>query len=585
MNGGACVSLDCVRLYGGLLWLSHWPRVQNSVFESRFGIAAVPLWGRRIGDLDFRVVWPMMNCLRHRTSRSFLGIIFILIVPQSVALEDDLDADGIASGHHAGIVDGGYDALVLRLHLIRHAASRIELQSFIWIDDEAGHALMNECVRAAERGVRVRVLLDHMYSEQDRSVMASLARAHPNFELRLYRPPWRRLASGRVRNLAHSARHPYAKNQRMHNKAIVIDGETCLISGRNFSNHYFGMGDDRNYIDRGVLLTGPLVSDVADSFDAYWESEFSVPVGELVDVAPLMGEVTPWRVEDVATYADRIVGAVRDADDGTYVDQAFGAKLLPVKRAWLAIDPPGKKRKNDWPYPNTTDALLDVVGAAESSVVLQSTYLILNRRTRAFFEALVRQHPSLAITVSTNSYASTGNMMHYAGTFRSRAAALGLGMKVYELKPDAGADENISNGESTSAGFISMHAKSLVVDDHVACIGSSNLAPRSFTLNTEIALFVDDAAFAGQLRESIERDMLPENSWDAGMRSFRGARFNRIVEKGSRWLPLDVWPVSSTASFEGDHSAGVLPGAKRGTLKHIKFTVYKILGPLIRPLL
>jgi len=129
------------------------------------------------------------------------------------------------------------------------------------------------------------------------------------------------------------------------------------------------------------------------------------------------------------------------------------------------------------------------------------------------------------------------------------------------------------------------HAKSMVVDDRIACIGSANLSPRSLTLNSEIAVFIEDEVFAKELRQNIERDTRPQNSWAAGPRSLRGARMNRFIEKTTRYLPLDSWPVSSTASFEGGQPVGVLPRVKFGSRKHFKFNVYKLLGPLMRPLL
>jgi phosphatidylserine/phosphatidylglycerophosphate/cardiolipin synthase-like enzyme len=506
------------------------------------------------------------------------------------ALEADspFHSDGFSQGHHAGIVDSGNEALILRLHLLRHATTSIDLQSFIWINDDVGYAVMNECVRAAERGVRVRILLDHQYSERDLSVMTSLSFVHPNYELRIYRPLENRLTKGAVRSVVHSLRHPYHKNQRMHNKVLVVDGEVCVVSGRNLSNHYFGLGQHKNYLDRDVLVAGPVVDEVSRSFDAYWDSEFCAPLAALEDVVALSDSTIRWPVGGAAEYSLKISKAVRLADDSAYVNDAFVSNMARVKRAWLAVDPPGKRSGNNRsPFPTTTQALADVIATADSSVVMQTPYVILGRKTRRFFARLKSAKPELSLSVLTNSYASIGNMTHYSGSFRSRAGALDVGMKLHELKPDAGdtVESGVWGGPIVSPNFLAVHAKSLVVDGRVACIGSTNLTPRSITLNTEIAVFIEDEAFARKLTKRIERNMLPVNSWQAGMRSFPGARVNRIIEKCMRYLPFDLWPIASTASFDGERSAGALPGVKRGSRKHLTFRGYKIVGPLIRPLL
>ena len=194
---------------------------------------------------------------------SFVLFILSLLIRQDYACGDTFNPDT----HYAGLVEDGYDALLYRLHLINQAETSVDIQTFIWEDDETGHLFMNACVEAAQRGVRVRILMDHMYSDKNPQTYIALSRAHPNLQIKSYRPPGNKLNLGAASNILHAAAFFRARNQRMHNKTQIVDGRWALISGRNISNHYFNQSLERNYRDRGVLIAGPTVDDVTRSFE------------------------------------------------------------------------------------------------------------------------------------------------------------------------------------------------------------------------------------------------------------------------------------------------------------------------------
>ncbi len=530
-------------------------------------------------------------------------------------------ADGdITLRNQVANLSGGYDALLLRVHLIRHARRSIDIQTFIWSDDECGRLMIYELIEAARRGVRVRIIADHMVSDQDPATVAFLTTAHPNFQLRHYRPAMARIKPTLLQTLMAGARSFHGINQRMHNKLMVFDDAVMITGGRNIENSYFDHATGLNFRDRDVLAAGPVARAATESFEQFWNFRHTVPGEELKDVAAVIA------TNDFPRYATRAeydFGGFfeeldREADDAAVIRERFYGLLQPVARVRLIADDPGKTGGFFTRNARITLELRAMLEQAEQSVVMQTPYLILSRAARKLVKRMQMQNPGLRIRISSNSFASTDNLLAYSANYRLRGVYIGqLGLQVYEFMPRPAAlrelfpryDEMAAQARAREAKapgpILCIHAKSLVVDDRIAFIGSYNLDPRSENLNTEIGLVIEDETFARALREEIEADMRPENSWVIAKRvmPLRLTAINALFDGVLSRVPADVWPIQNTTSYElkpgapdvppghpdfhqNYREAGSFPGTE-GMLstKEILTRLYKAVGSPLTPVL
>lgn len=520
------------------------------------------------------------------------------------------------------MLSGGYEALMLRVHLIRSATASIDIQTFIWTNDEVGRLMVWELIQAARRGVRVRIIADHMFSDQDPEVMAFLAAANPNFEVRHYRPATSRMKPGFWRTALAGLSSFRKVNQRMHSKVMLVDGVLLVTGGRNIENTYFDHSVTYNFRDRDVLVLGPVVADAMAEFEEFWQYRFTIPSRDLVDVSAVLkagGFRRYDRREDYdfgGCFAD--LDAATDPHSGLVTGVV--ARLKTVDRAVFLSDAPGKwggKRNRE-----IARELGTIIGQAKSSVALQTPYLVLSGPARDLFRDLRAKSPAVPVRVCTNSFASTDNLYAYSANYRLRNMYVqDLGLAIYELKPQPAemrtliakydevarrAKERAPAGSAEAkAPFISLHAKSLVIDEAVGFVGSFNLDPRSERLNTEVGLLVQDADFARALRDEIERDMAPENSWTIGQRHLplRLDVVNELLGGVLSLSPIDLWPLQNTTSFDlipghvavppsdpafHDHyrEVGAFPGSE-GVLsqREIMTRLFKAVGAPLTPIL
>lgn len=528
-----------------------------------------------------------------------------------------------ASGNQLAIISGGYDALLLRVHLIRQARVSIVVQTFIWSNDECGRLLMCELIEAARRGVRVRIIADHLVSAQDPEMTAFLATVHPNIEIKHYRPAMTRMKPSLVHKALAAVWSFHGLNQRMHNKLMVFDGAILLTGGRNIENTYFDHSTELNFRDRDVLAVGPVARVAAESFEEFWRYRHAVSSRDLTDVGAIIARGDFRRY---ATRADYDFGGffealAREADDPDVIRTRFAGRLKPVAKAGFICDEPGKSAGFFSRTARITRELRHTLERAERQVVMQTPYLVLSNPAQKLLREMQAKNPALRIRISSNSFASTDNLLAYSANYRQRNDNVeNLKLQVHEFKPHPQAmpglfpqyplmaelaRARIAAGRQKRPPFLCLHAKSLVVDDHVAFIGSYNLDPRSENLNTEVGLLVEDARFAQELREEIERDMRAENSWVIARRNIplRLDAVNGLIDGLLSLTPVDVWPIQNTSSFElrpgaaevppGDpafyrnyREVGSFPGTE-GLLstKEILTRLYKAVGTPLTPVL
>ncbi len=405
------------------------------------------------------------------------------------------------------LVDSGAQALRHRDALAAAASQSIDAQYYIWNSDASGRYLAARLLAAANRGVRVRILLDDINIGGRDAVLASLA-ANPNVQVRIYNPSAGRQGFLRILGFI---RDFSQINRRMHNKSFTVDGAVTIVGGRNVGDEYFDLDPVMNFRDRELLVAGPVVGQVTAGFEAFWNSTWTRPAESLASADP----------------AINLSGLVKAATDEVtslgYQPPAnvaghFQAETLPAliwAPAHVVFDPPPTPEEvadSDQVQPVARE-LRKLVATARNEILAESAYLIL--AGESLDEAARLNASGVSMRVLTNSLASNDLVTNHSGYARHRSEMLTAGIDLYELRPDAAACRRlveVSRACEKSPAF-SLHSKSLVLDRRVVYVGSFNLNLRSTYLNSETALIVDSPELGEQIARSIEELLKPDSSW------------------------------------------------------------------------
>ena len=442
------------------------------------------------------------------------------------------------------VLEQGEQALLARAWLVDQARDSIEVQYFIWSTDNVGILASESLLRAAQRGVAVRVLVDDLLIDAPDETLLALA-AHPNIDIRIYNAvhsvgvPWYRRLFNVVANFR-------GANQRMHDKVLIVDGELAITGGRNMADEYFDFDQTYNFRDRDALVLGAVVPSMRASFERFWASDFAAPVERLLDAPATVREENAQQVyRDLSAYAadtTRFAPEVRAAIEAVAEEFPRLAASLAWGRVDFLSDVPGKNSGAEGlgGAGLSTAGLAALLATARSEVLIQSPYLVLSDRAFAIFRELRAR--GVRVRICTNSLASTDNLNAFSGYLNQREALLEAGVEVFEYRPDPQVQAAIMgryDALRATAPIFAIHAKTLVVDDRVVFIGTYNLDPRSENLNTEVGVVIHDGAQAAAVAAAIRTDMLPANSWSASEDPDSYAGF----AKRSRawllsWLPL-----------------------------------------------
>jgi len=344
------------------------------------------------------------------------------------------------SPHHAALIlDRGPDALLARISLIRGARRSIDLQTYIFDEDDAGHLVIDELLAAARRGVRVRVIVDQLSALRRATTLAALSAQHVNLDVRVYNPLFNDSRISYPKYLAASLCCWRRLNQRMHSKLLLVDDAVGITGGRNYQDDYYDWNSAYDFRDRDVLVAGPVARDMAANFEAFWVSPRSVPAERLDDVAhEFLREGAPPRLQ-LPPYAapDRVAALSRDAGDPVVVEQTLGANVLQVSAVQFIADLPQKHRRsapdNEPVASNTLRALVE---SAQREVLLQTPYLVLSDPAQEMFRALQARPAPPRVVISTNSLAATDAFIAYALSYKYKRRYLReFGFHIYEFKP------------------------------------------------------------------------------------------------------------------------------------------------------
>ena len=393
------------------------------------------------------------------------------------------------------------------------AAERtLDVQYYIWHEDLTGRLLAAELLRAAERGVRVRVLIDDL-DARDKHESLAVTDLHPNIEVRLFNPFYSR--AGLWGWASEWVLRASRLNHRMHNKSWIADNRIAIIGGRNIGDEYFGASPHSNFADLDVALTGAVVADVSGQFDDYWNSTNAVPIDRFdvrkpkqKDLDALILRARQYR-EDVADTP--YVRALRDVQSRTQL-LADAPEALRVSDVRLLVDDPSKvggKRGIDG---SKVLAGLDrAMQGARREVLIISPYFVPGQEGAARLVHDVEQ--GLRVAVLTNSLAATDVAAVHVGYARVRRQLARGGVELYEMKRKAASPDGRSQLSVTGSSGASLHSKAVLIDDRWVYVGSMNLDPRSAILNTEMGVLVESPELAAQLREQWDLITSPELSY------------------------------------------------------------------------
>lgn len=389
------------------------------------------------------------------------------------------------------LVDG-LDAFIARLAIITAASTSVDLQYYIYRPDDTGKLLVWHLLDAAERGVRVRILLDDLTTKElDRGLM--LLSMHPNISIRLFNPAVSRAYRGFEFITGFSR-----MNHRMHNKSLTVDNLATIVGGRNIGNEYFS-NDDVDFGDFDLLAIGEAVDEVSNQFDLYWNADVTVPIEALSDKSFNEQELLD---------ADESYRAERsEFDSNPYIGRLelsrFLADLREQKLQWywgwaeVVYDPPQKAQKQDHQLWLLSDLSTFLEGAEEEVFIVSPYFVPTAQGTR---ELVAASQSGLKITVVTNSLAATDVLAVHAGYQGYRKALLDGGVKIFEVKADPRHKSSGWMGSSQT----SLHAKTFILDRESIFVGSFNFDPRSAWINTEMGMIFHQREFAGGVTSGIE---------------------------------------------------------------------------------
>jgi putative cardiolipin synthase len=406
------------------------------------------------------------------------------------------------------VLDNGLAAFLARAALIEGAGKTIDLQYYIIHLDLTGKLLMGFLLKAADRGVRVRLLVDDMYSG-GKDFDAAAFSAHPNIEVRLFNPYAGRSSFSRIFDYITD----FSRVQRrMHNKMFIVDGVAAVVGGRNLGDEYFAAKEDVNFADADLLALGPVVHECGVEFDKYWNSDLAFPIeafvsdprtdAHLKDVSAVL--LSHIEAEKESVYAQRL--------SKTDLLRQLKEKNLPVTwaPAKLSYDLPEKITSHGKPEDGITlwPRLVPYLQDLKSELILVSPYFVPGDSGVAHIKALGNR--GVNVRILTNSLASNDVSLVHGGYARYREAMLRSGVELYEVRATPDMQRGRRSRERFGSAGASLHAKTFVFDRKVLFVGSANLDPRSRYLNTEVGMIVESPELAGRFASGFDSLVSPD---------------------------------------------------------------------------
>lgn len=404
------------------------------------------------------------------------------------------------------LLNAGGEAMEWRLRAIDSATRSIDLQTFLWDDDVVGLTLLQHLLDAADRGVRVRLLLDDTFTVSHAEEIWSIDH-HPNIDLRIYNPFRRRydgMLARQLMNLAEFGR----LDHRMHNKALIVDNRVAILGGRNIADEYFGNHEEANFRDMDLLMGGPTVLEVSQLFDQFWNNDWTFPEELLVERP--REELTPeafhhWVAEN---------GLTGLAESDTERALAWKNMVMNAYRGeirLIADEPAPNQPADEYELPTQlADELIRTIDSAQHELILVSAYLIPSAELESAIERA--EDRGVEVRILTNSIRSNNHLAAHSAYRKHVKTLISHGAELHEVRALA-KDRHVYMETPVDTKHLGLHAKFTIIDNDLSIIGSANLDPRSLRLNTEMALIIHSEALNQKLREFVELDFHPRNAW------------------------------------------------------------------------
>ena len=442
------------------------------------------------------------------------------------------------------------DAFAARMRLAEAAERSLDVQYYIWHKDLTGTLLFQALRAAADRGVRVRVLLDDNNTAGLDEPLAALD-SHPNVEIRLFNP----FVIRRPRALGYLTDF-FRLNRRMHNKSFTADNQATIVGGRNVGDEYFGAAEGVLFADLDVIAVGPVVNEVSGSFDRYWASASSYPVRSLLP------EARPRLLEELAASAQKIangpaaVAYMKALRESSFIRElAAGTLEIDWALTRMVSDDPAKGLGRGASDELVSEKLKRLLGEPATDVKLVSPYFVPGAAGTSWLADMARR--GVAVHVLTNSLEATDVAYVHAGYAKRRRSLLDAGVAIYELRlrdsdrepPSVSGSGGVggsraSGGAGGSGGSSqsSLHAKTFAVDHARVFIGSFNFDPRSIKLNTEMGFVIESPRLASEM-DRIFRERVPEAAYE--LRASKDGRLSWVERHGDKTSRLDTEPGTS----------------------------------------
>lgn len=447
------------------------------------------------------------------------------------------------------LLDNGLSAFVARVSLIETARASLDLQYYIFSDDTTGRIIISRLLEAADRGVRVRVLVDDLGTRVDNPLVATL-HDHPNIQIRLFNPV---KARGGPLRLLEMATTFGRTNHRMHNKLMLADSLVMIAGGRNLGDEYFA-NTHLDFQDVDVLTTGPVVQAGRQSFDDYWNSQAALPVDRVLDADDADQSLAEMRQALQAFLIEQRDSQFVDALRGSSLGRKLVAGEIPLEwgTATLYADPPDKALAHTG-VPRSEYLLNDlkeILDSAGQRLQISSAYFVPGKRGVALFRD--KEAEGVAVSILTNSLSTTDVAIVHSGYSRYRKPLLESGVELWELRAEAGQRQRMRwfQGESRA----SLHAKTFVIDHDRSFIGSVNLDGRSLIQNTEVGLLIESEALNRQLSQLFDRWVASDSAWRLSLNDKNKLQWQAtdggeaIIHEHdpetSRWQRFRVWLLS-----------------------------------------
>lgn len=437
------------------------------------------------------------------------------------------------------LINNGVSALMTRAAMADAAERALDIQTYIFEADEAGCFVMERLWNAANRGVRVRLLVDDYVRGMSDRLLQYLD-AHPNIEVRVFNPYPGRADWTRGLQMLFDLEH---LGRRMHNKMFLVDGQIGILGGRNLGNHYFEAQSESNFRDVDVFASGPVVRQAGGNYDRYWNSNIVVPVAAFPDAPPLrsLAEACPAPSSKAGPQIEYVLRAEE------FRRRINGTEPLVWARATAVAEAPQRAAVTKSLAPSSI-ALLHARARrdVQQEVLVGVAYFVPGQQGTRFLTELAAR--GVKVRILTNSLASTDVVAVHSGYARYREPLLRGGVELHEYLADSARPVPAHHRMRVGTSNSTLHAKVVIYDRKRLWIGSANFDPRSAAINTETGVMIDSEELAKRVADSFERDLSPQQSWKLGLRYDATAGSDKLTWSAMRngnMVTLDREPDAS----------------------------------------